>query len=133
MDVSWTVQPSASAARIRGSTAVRFRTGSAPGSPRQTAHTCVLGSAPNAVLQPQKIFDAVRSCAWISRPMTGSNSIVGEVEKWRIGEVEKGRIGEVVNSTTHQFANSPISCVRPRREHFGGDALLERLEVLHEH
>jgi len=24
------------------------------------------------VLQPQKIFDFVRSCAWISRPMIGS-------------------------------------------------------------
>jgi hypothetical protein len=32
----------------------------------------VFGGAPNAVLQPQKIFDAVWSWAWISRPMTGS-------------------------------------------------------------
>jgi hypothetical protein len=32
----------------------------------------VLGGAPNAVLQPQKIFDTVWSWAWISRPITGS-------------------------------------------------------------
>jgi hypothetical protein len=32
----------------------------------------VFGGAPNAVLQPQKIFEAVRSWAWISRPITGS-------------------------------------------------------------
>jgi len=31
----------------------------------QTGQMCVLGGAPNAVLQPQKIFDAVSSCAWI--------------------------------------------------------------------
>ena len=40
------------------STAERFSTGSAPGKPRHTGHTCVFGGAPNAVLQPQKIFDA---------------------------------------------------------------------------
>jgi len=34
----------------------------------------VLGPAPNAVLQPQKIFDAVSSCAWISSPITASNA-----------------------------------------------------------
>ena len=42
-----------------------------PGSPMHTGQTWVLGGAPNAVLQPQKIFDAVSSCAWTSRPMTG--------------------------------------------------------------
>ena len=66
------VQPSASAARAARSTARRFRTGSAPGSPRQTGQTWVFGAAPNAALQPQKIFDAVRSWAWISSPITGS-------------------------------------------------------------
>ncbi len=38
----------------------------------QTGQMCVFGSAPNAALQPQKIFDAVRSCAWISSPITAS-------------------------------------------------------------
>ena len=71
-DRSWMVQPSASPARIAKSTAVRFRTGSAPGSPRQTGQMWVFGSAPNAALQPQKIFDAVSSCAWTSSPMTDS-------------------------------------------------------------
>ena len=37
--------------------------GNAPGSPMHTGNTCVLGGAPNAVLQTQKILDAVSSCA----------------------------------------------------------------------
>ena len=45
------------------STAARFRTGSAPGRPIQTGQMWVLGAAPNAVLQPQKIFDVVSSWA----------------------------------------------------------------------
>src|SRR5439155_24376269 len=73
MESSWIRHPSASAARIANSTARRLSTGSAPGNPKHTGHSCVFGSAPNRVLQPQKIFVAVRSCAWISRPMTGSN------------------------------------------------------------
>ena len=47
-------------------------TGNVPGMPRHTGHTCVFGGAPKAVGQPQKIFVRVSSCAWISRPMTGS-------------------------------------------------------------
>src|SRR5258705_5839386 len=42
--------------------------------PRQTGHTCEFGGAPNDVLQPQKIFVRVFSCAWISSPMTGSKA-----------------------------------------------------------
>jgi len=38
-------------------------TGSAPGMPRHTGHTCEFGGAPNAVLQPQKIFVRVSRCA----------------------------------------------------------------------
>jgi len=34
--------------------------------------TLVLGSAPNSTRAPLKIFVLVASCAWISRPMTGS-------------------------------------------------------------
>ncbi len=67
------VQLSASAALIASSTAWRFRTGSAPGRPRHTGQTFVFGGDPNVVRQPQKIFVSVSSCAWISRPMTGSN------------------------------------------------------------
>ena len=43
--------------------------------PRQTGQTWVFGGAPNSVLQPQKIFVFVNSCAWISRPMTGSKDM----------------------------------------------------------
>ena len=53
-------------------TARSFSTGSTPGSPRQTGQTCVLGRAPNFVLQPQKIFDSVLSWAWTSNPTTVS-------------------------------------------------------------
>lgn len=57
------VQLSASPARMASSTARLFKTGSAPGNPRQTGHTCVFGGAPNVVVHPQKIFVVVRSCA----------------------------------------------------------------------
>src|SRR5512134_1829609 len=68
------------------STARRFRTGSAPGSPRHTGQTCVFGGAPKRVLQPQKILLAVRSCAWISRPITGSKLV--NATRWMLtGEV----------------------------------------------
>ena len=52
--------------------ALAFTTGSEPGSPRQTGQTWVFGSAPNAVEQPQNIFDAVFSSTCTSSPSTGS-------------------------------------------------------------
>src|SRR6266496_2910364 len=48
--------------------------GSAPGRPRHTGQTFVLGGAPNAVEQPQNILDTVRSCTCVSSPMTVSHS-----------------------------------------------------------
>ena len=54
------------------STALALTTGSAPGRPRQTGQTWVLGSAPNSVAQPQNILVFVPSSTWTSRPMTGS-------------------------------------------------------------
>src|SRR5262249_42557638 len=65
-------QLSASAARTAYSTALAFRTGSAPGSPRQTGQTLVFGGSPKRVEQPQKILVAVNSWTWTSSPMTGS-------------------------------------------------------------
>src|SRR5438105_2810676 len=62
------------AARMASSTALRFSTGSAPGYPRQTGQTLVLGGAPNRVVQEQKIFVAVKRRACTSRPMTASHS-----------------------------------------------------------
>src|SRR5687768_17474314 len=38
-----------------------------------TADACEFGAAPNAVEAPEKIFDAVESCACVSRPMTTSH------------------------------------------------------------
>jgi len=63
MDTGFTRQFRACATRMASSTARRFNTGSAPGSPRQTAQTFVFGGDPNRVLQPQKIFVSVSSCA----------------------------------------------------------------------
>jgi hypothetical protein len=62
----------ASPIRIADSTALTLTTGSEPGSPRQTGQTWVLGSAPNAVEQPQNILDAVLSSTCTSSPSTGS-------------------------------------------------------------
>src|ERR1700731_2428601 len=62
----------AMAASVANSTAFLFNTGSAPGSPRHTGQTLVFGGAPKRVEHEQKILDAVRSCTWTSRPMTGS-------------------------------------------------------------
>src|SRR5271163_406379 len=60
------------AARTANSTARLFRTGRAPGRPRQTGQMLVLGAAPNFDEQPQKALVRVSSCTWTSRPMTGS-------------------------------------------------------------
>ena len=52
-----------------------FKTGSAPGKPKQTSQTLVLGSSPKLVGQLQKIFVFVFNCACTSSPITTSNSI----------------------------------------------------------
>src|SRR2546421_3471635 len=65
-------QFSARAVRTTCSTALRFGTGRLPGRPRQTGQHCVLGGAPNSVLQPQNILLAVSSSACTSMPMTAS-------------------------------------------------------------
>src|SRR5699024_11936321 len=44
--------------------------------PEQISQTCVLGSLPNAVEQPQKILVLVASSVWTSSPITISHSIV---------------------------------------------------------
>ena len=56
-------QLTASAALIAQSTAVRLKTGSAPGIPRHTGQVWVFGDAPLLLGQEQKIFVRVRSCA----------------------------------------------------------------------
>jgi hypothetical protein len=72
IDREFTVQCNAIAAWIANSTAVRFRTGSAPGIPRQMGHTLVFGGAPKLVGHPQKILVRVASWTCTSSPMTGS-------------------------------------------------------------
>src|SRR5579883_284886 len=72
MERSRTWQFSARAASVAYSTAFSFKTGSAPGSPRHTGQTLVLGGAPNWFAHPQNALVAVRSWTWTSSPMTAS-------------------------------------------------------------
>src|SRR5229473_4499968 len=72
METSLMRPSKAIAARAANSTAFRFSTGKAPGSPKHTGHTFVLGGSPKRVEHEQKIFDTVSSCTWTSSPMTGS-------------------------------------------------------------
>src|SRR5687767_4044889 len=58
-------------------TASALSTGSAPGNPRQVAHTFVFGGSPNEVGHAQNSFERVRSCAWTSRPMTACQDVPG--------------------------------------------------------
>ena len=55
------------------STAAELSVGRAPGRPRHTGHTWVLGSAPKSVGQPQNILVTVDNSTCTSRPSTGSN------------------------------------------------------------
>ena len=50
-------------------TASLFARGSAPGRPRQTGQTFVLGSVSVESRHPQNIFVRVFSWTWVSRPM----------------------------------------------------------------
>src|SRR6266404_4663665 len=72
METSLIRHSKAIAAKAANSTAFRFSTGKAPGSPKHTGHTLVFGGSPKRVEHEQKIFDAVSSCTWTSSPMTGS-------------------------------------------------------------
>src|ERR1022692_2161540 len=62
----------ARAAWIAISRARAFNTGSAPGRPRHTGQTLVLGGAPKPVGHPQKILVRVLSWTCTSNPITGS-------------------------------------------------------------
>src|SRR6185312_6400947 len=75
----------ASAPRIASSTAWRLSTGKAPGSARHTGQTFVLGGAPNASAQPQKILVRVASWQCTSSPITGSYLAICSGEASSIG------------------------------------------------
>src|ERR1700680_3665296 len=82
MEVWLMRQFSAMAARVAKSTALRLRTGKAPGMPRQTGQTLVLGDAPKRVEQEQKILVAVSNWTCTSSPMTGSYAAWAATEGW---------------------------------------------------
>jgi hypothetical protein len=71
-----TVAPIARPKRMARSTAPLLSTGSTPGRAMSTAQAWALGSAPKAVLAPEKILDCVLSWVWISSPMTTSQSVL---------------------------------------------------------
>jgi hypothetical protein len=75
-----TRQFSAIAASVANSTAFLFRTGKAPGKPRQTGQTFVFGGSPKRVEQEQKILVAVSSWTCTSSPITGSNFVPATTE-----------------------------------------------------
>jgi len=75
IDVSRIWQFSAIAARVANSTALRFRTGNAPGKPRQTGQTWVFGGRPKRAEQEQKILLSVKSWTCTSSPITGSKPV----------------------------------------------------------
>ena len=54
----------------------RFGTGSIPGIAASIRLTCVFGSAPKAVEEPEKSLALEVTCAWTSRPITTSHSPV---------------------------------------------------------
>src|SRR5438105_15381884 len=71
-------QPSARPSLTVHSIACAFATGRAPGCARQTGQVRVFSAAPQPASQAQNIFVRVFSWTWISRPMTGSQSVIGE-------------------------------------------------------
>src|SRR5918993_270698 len=75
MLVSCTVQPRAMAPRTANLIASALGTGNAPGKPRHTGHTLVLGGSPNVVRLPQNILVRVRSWTCTSRRITVSHAI----------------------------------------------------------
>src|SRR3954451_5980326 len=68
-------------------------TGSAPGRPRHVGQQRVLGSSPKLSSQPQNILVRVLSWTWISRPMTGSKSVIAGLRS-----IEPDRLLERVRS-----------------------------------
>src|SRR5438552_15242418 len=82
METGLMVHASAMAALTAIITASRFKTGRAPGNPKQTGHVLVFGGAPNCVEQEQKILDWVSSCACTSRPITVSYSIADQCQTY---------------------------------------------------
>src|ERR1700747_504989 len=114
MEVSWIWQCNAMAASVANSTALRFRTGKAPGRPRQTGHTLVLGGSPKRVEQEQKILEAVSNWTCTSRRRTVP--YLGRAAMELSGMVtifaDYSHCAGPVAGSTRQSGNTRYACVR---------------------
>src|SRR3989338_3644823 len=121
-------------------TASAFSTGRVPGMPRSTRLAWVLGSAPKVVALPEKIFDWVLSCAWISSPITVSHCICSiSSESGRgaqvpvadllilVRHVEQARLLEVWGEQLHAHRQAVDEAGRHRQARYareiGGDGV----------
>ena len=75
-------QCSASVARNDKSTPARFKTGNAPGKPKVTGSTSVLGGASAKLGEATNCLDCVSNSAWTSMPMTTSYLVSREAGVW---------------------------------------------------
>src|SRR5215471_8607715 len=99
------------AARVANSTAFLFRTGSAPGMPRQTGQTFVFGEAPNRVEHEQKIFVAVSSWTCTSSPITGSNFGWAAIEVSAVVAIEETIIKGILHwGESERTEAGPLQC-----------------------
>ena len=122
METSLIRHSKAIAARAANSTAFRFSTGKAPGSPRHTGHTFVFGGSPKRVEHEQKIFDAVSSCTWTSSPMTGSYFASKSSETAGVVAISgdyKLASGECARRLPLSPARTEQQTVAPSQEYYG--------------
>src|ERR1017187_3481225 len=128
METSLIRHPKAIAANTANSTAFLFKTGSAPGSPRQTGHTFVFGGSPKRVEHEQKIFDAVSSCTWTSSPITASYLAIRSEEtaagvaipgnyirriQWSDGRPRLSNVGTAALGCPAERSAAPVKAVSP--------------------
>src|SRR5262249_42976694 len=74
-------------------------TGSMPGMAASTSETCELGSPPKAVDAPENNFDCEVTWAWISMPMTTSQSPLAPLIRFDFAD------GAVIDITQHDIGN----------------------------
>src|SRR5262245_61704226 len=77
-----------------------------PGMAASTSETCELGSPPKAVEAPENSFDCEVTWAWISMPMTTSQSPVAPLIRFDFAD------GEVIHIPSSIFAGDGAEAAR---------------------